>query len=54
MWKRIINFCKEWAATYNELNNGEIIYFTSFYGNIVWIHIDEEHDKPRPVQPEDR
>ncbi len=53
MWKRIANYWNEWAETYNELFKGEVIYFTSFYGGVVYIP-EEEDDRPNTVQSEDK
>lgn len=45
MWKRITNFWKEWSQTYNDLNTGNLVYFSSYDGTIVWvIHIEENEE----------
>jgi hypothetical protein len=55
MWKRIVNFWNEWTETYNDLFSGNLIYLSSYDGNIVWVlDMEEDSDQSRSVQSENQ
>jgi hypothetical protein len=54
MWKRIVNFWNEWTETYNDLFSGNIVYLSSYDGNIVWVlDMEEDSDQSRTVPKQD-
>jgi hypothetical protein len=53
MLRRIINFWNEWTETYNDLFSGNLIYLSSYDGNIVWVlDIEDEYSKNKEKQDE--
>ena len=53
MLRRIINFWNEWTETYNDLFSGNLIYLSSYDGNIVWVlDIEDEYSKNKEKQNE--
>jgi hypothetical protein len=53
MLRRIINFWNEWTEVYNDLFSGNLIYLSSYDGNIVWVlDIEDEYSKNKEKQDE--